>query len=122
MDAFTRETRSRNLDATAQDGQLRVGLLALTMALGLAAFLDHRHAWLRPVVFVPLLVGAYGVLAAFYGTCGIAAASGKRRTPLGDEPVADRRELASQRKMGALVVGLSFLIAAAATTALVLAA
>ena len=121
MDAFTQRG---NLDAGAQDGQLRVGLIALTMALGLAAFLDRSELpmGLRSLVFIPLFVGAYGVLAAFYGTCGIAAASGKRRTPLGDERVADRRELAAQRKMGALVVLLSLVIAGGATTALVLAA
>ena len=121
MDA---STQRGNLDAAAQDGQLRVGLVALTMALGLAAFLDKQESLpmgLRSLVFIPLFVGAYGVLAAFYGVCGIAAASGKRRTPMGDEPVADRRELSSQRKTGALVVLMSAVIAAGATTALVLA-
>ncbi len=112
-----------NLDSRSQDGQLRVGLVALAMALVLAAFLARTDAATvyRAVVFLPFFVAVYGVLAAFYGTCGLQAMAGRRMTPDGAERVADRRELSAQRRTGARVLGASVLLAAIATTLFVFA-
>lgn len=106
-----------NLDSRSQDGQLRVGLVALAMALAGAAFLAHEDAstLYRALVFLPFFVAANGVLAAFYGTCGISACAGRRMTRDGAEPVADRAELSAQRRTGAWVLGMSGAFATAAT-------
>lgn len=124
-------TRRGNLDDQAsRQGQLRVGLAALAMALVLAAFLGGGGSGaggpvapvpLRALVFVPFFVGAYGVLAAFYKTCAFHALSRTRSTAVGSEPVADRAELQAQRRTGALVVLGSAGLAAAATLLFVLA-
>jgi hypothetical protein len=112
-----------NLDSSAQDMQMRAGLIALALALLSAVALDHRGATpgLRVLAFLPFFVAAYGVLSALYRTCGFSALAGKRMTPDGAERVADREELTSQRKVGMRVLGLSFALAATATALLVLA-
>lgn len=112
-----------NLDAHAQDAQLRVGLIALAMALVVAAFLARRDAATvyRALVFVPFVVAANGVLAAFYGTCGLTAFAGRRRTADGAEVVADRGELTAQRRTGVWVLSMSGAFAAAATALFVIA-
>jgi hypothetical protein len=112
-----------NLDSRSQDGQLRLGLLALAMALAGAAFLARQDAatLYRAAVFVPFFVATNGVLAAFYRTCGITAMAGRRMTPDGVEMVADRAELAAQRRTGLKVLFVSWALALAATTLFVLA-
>ena len=98
-------------------------MVALGMALVATAFLGRSDVapLYRAGVFVPFFVAAYGVLAAFYETCGLTAFAGRRITRDGPEPVADRGELAAQRKMGLGVMCLSGLLAVVATTAFVLA-
>lgn len=106
-----------NLDARAQDNQLRVGLVALAMALALTAFLartDGASAY-RWVVALPFFVAINGVLAGFYRTCGLTAFAGHRMTASGAEVVADRHELAAQRRTGLQVMGMSVALAVAAT-------
>ncbi|CAN5920752.1 hypothetical protein BH11MYX4_BH11MYX4_23580 [soil metagenome] len=96
---------------------MRTGLVALAMALAFAAFLtrsDGAHLY-RWFAFLPFFVAANGVLAAFYRTCGFTAAAGRRMTPEGAEPVADRDELAEQRRVGMRVLGSSAALAAVAT-------
>ena len=97
-----------NLDSHAKEAQLRVGLIALAMALVVVAFLARSDAapFFRAVVFLPFLVATNGVLAAFYGTCGLTALAGHRRTTDGAEVVADRAELAAHRRTGAWVLSL----------------
>jgi hypothetical protein len=112
-----------NLDSRSQESQLRVGLVALAMALVLAAFLARTDAatLYRALVFGPFLVATYGLLAAFYGTCGLTAIAGRRITADGSERVADRTELCAQRRVGARVLGASVALAAIAPTLFVLA-
>ena len=112
-----------NLDARSQQGQLRVGLVALGMALVAAAFLARSDAamFYRAFVFVPFFVAAYGVLAAFYETCSLTAARGCRVTCDGVEPVADCAELAGQRKTSRRVLSMSGALAAIATVLFVIA-
>ncbi|MDB4941643.1 MAG: hypothetical protein JWP97_1177 [Labilithrix sp.] len=118
MAAVTR--RGNLVDQGSRQGQLRVGLAGLAMALVLAALLGRadaspvEHAS-RALVFLPFFVGTYGVLASFYKTCGVHALSGTRSTAGGSEPVADRSELRAQRRLGAMVVLGSALVAAGAT-------
>jgi len=112
-----------NLDSRSQESQLRVGLVGLAMALVLAAFLARSDAATvyRAVVFLPFLVATYGVLAAFYGTCGLMAIAGRRITADGTERVADRQELSAHRRLGARVLFASVALAAIATTLLLVA-
>src|SRR5678815_4568809 len=76
-----------NLSASAQDTQLRAGLISLATALAVAAALGHSGApaGYRALVFIPFFVAVYGVLAALYGTCGISAIAGMRITCQGRE-------------------------------------
>jgi len=106
-----------NLDPSTQDTQLRGGLIALTLALGVAAMLGHSGAapGYRALVFVPFFVAAYGVMAALYGTCGISAIAGRRITCQGTERIADRNERAVQRRNGMKVLSVSLALATAAT-------
>ncbi len=110
-----------NLEAEAQDTQMRVGIVALALALGVATLLARSGAspGYRALAFVPFFFAAYGVLAAFYRTCGVTAIAGRRITCEGSERVADRDELAAQRKRGLGVIGGSVLLAATATALLV---
>jgi len=110
-------TQRGNLDVRAQNSQLRGGLVALAMALALTAFLARvdgagAYRWLG---FLPFLVAVNGVLAAFYRTCGITAFAGRRMTAEGVEVVADREELAAQRRVGLRVLAMSVVLAGAAT-------
>ena len=110
-----------NLDARAQDSQLRIGLVALAMALLVTAFLARiegasAYRWL---MFLPFFVAANGILAAFYRTCGITAFAGRRMTFEGAEVVADRTELSGQRRVGLRVLVISIGMAGLATAAFV---
>jgi hypothetical protein len=98
-----------------------VGLVALALALGVGTALA-RSGWppvYRALNFVPFFVAAYGVLAAFYGTCGVTAIAGRRITTDGSERVVDRAELRAQRRLGVRVLGASLLLATAMTGLLV---
>jgi hypothetical protein len=113
-----------NLDSRAQGAQMRVGLFALAIALGAVVMLAHSGAapGYRSLAFAPFLVAAYGVLSALYGTCGMTAIAGRRITSEGTERIADRDELASQRKTGARVLAISIALSAVATALFVNAA
>lgn len=117
MQVVTPSERVGNLDASAQDTQLRAGLLALTTALITAAALCSTSASpiYRVVVFVPFFIASYGVLAALYATCGISAIAGLRYTCQGSEPIADRSELSAHRSRGIRVLSLSLVLATIAT-------
>lgn len=110
-----------NLEAQAQDTQMRMGIIALAVALGFATSLAKLGAspGYRALAFVPFLFAAYGVLAALYRTCGVTAMAGRRITCDGSERVADRGELAGQRRQGLRVIGGSLLLAVTATALLV---
>ncbi len=117
MVAMAAAAQRGNLDARAQDNQLRVGLVALAMALVVTALLARfegasAYRWL---IFLPFFVAANGVLAAFYRTCGITAFAGRRMTAEGAEVVADRTELSAQRRIGLRVLGMSVALAGLAT-------
>jgi len=120
--AATAPVRS-NLDARAQTMQLRVGLVALALALGVGTVLAKSTLGpgFRALAFVPLLFASYGLLAAFCRTCGLTAIAGRRITSDGSERVIDRAELRAQRRRGAGVLVASALLAALVTAAFVFA-
>lgn len=117
MVAMAAAAQRGNLDARAQDNQLRVGLVALAMALVVTALLARFEgaSVYRWLMFLPFFVAANGVLAAFYRTCGITAFAGRRMTVEGAEVVADRTELSAQRRIGLRVLGMSVALAWLAT-------
>jgi uncharacterized membrane protein YecN with MAPEG domain len=112
-----------NLDSNAQDRQLRVGLVALAVALVVTLLLVKSGAppVVRAAAFLPFFFAAYGVLAAFYRVCGFTAIAGRRMTADGVEKVADRAELSAQRRSGLRVIVLSVACAALATALFVVA-
>jgi hypothetical protein len=112
-----------NLEARAQDMQLRVGLVSLAVSLVVGSLLASGGVATsyRLLSFVPFFVAANGVLSALYQTCGFTAIAGRRITSEGTEPVADRDELAQQRARGMRVMLGSSLLAAVATSLLFLA-
>jgi hypothetical protein len=112
-----------NLDSTAQDRQLRIGLVSLAGALVFALLLAQSGAApaYRAIGFVPFFFAANGVLAALYRVCGFTAIAGRRMTADGAEVVADRAELSAQRHAGARVLVLSTALAALATSLFVVA-
>lgn len=112
-----------NLDAAAQDQQMRIGLLALAGALVVAILLAKSGASpaYRALAFLPFFFAANGVLAALYRVCGFTAMAGRRLTADGAEVVADRAELTGQRRAGLRVIVLSAALAALATSLFVIA-
>ena len=112
-----------NLDVNAQERQLRVGLVALAGALVVALLLVNSGAApvVRGVAFLPFFFAVYGLLAAFYRVCGFTAIAGRRMTADGVEKVADRAELAAQRRSGLRVIILSVVFATFATSLFVVA-
>lgn len=97
---------------------MRLGLLALAGALVFALLLGRSGASpaYRALGFLPFFFAANGVLAALYRVCGFTALAGRRLTPDGAEVVADRAELAAQRRAGLRVIVLSVVLAALATS------
>lgn len=102
---------------------MRAGLFTLAGALVVAVVLAGTGAapGFRALAFVPFFIAAHGVLASLYGVCGFTAMAGRRITNEGAERVADRSELAGQRRSGLRVVALSMALAGIATTLLVIA-
>ena len=107
-----------NLDTTAQETQMRAGLIALAAALVLAVLLTRSGVapGYRVVAFLPFFVAAYGVLSALYSVCGFTAFAGCRMTSEGTERVACRIELSTQRRCGMRVIMMSLGLATLATS------
>jgi hypothetical protein len=102
---------------------MRIGLVALAGALVFALLLVRSGASpaYRALGFIPFFFAVNGFLAALYRVCGFTALAGRRLTADGAEVVADRAELAGQRRTGLRVLGLSVALAALATSLFVLA-
>ena len=112
-----------NLDARAQNAQLRFGVVMIAAALALAVVLlgVGAPAPYRALLAIPLFLGTYGVYAGLTRVCGFTALRGMRMTESGPAPVADRSDLESHRRRGLRVLGGSATIALAATVLLLLA-
>ena len=102
---------------------MRIGLVALAGALVFALLLMKTGAppTYRALGFVPFFFAVNGFLAALYRVCGFTALAGRRMTRDGAEVVADRAELASQRRIGVRVLALSVVLSALATSLFVFA-
>ncbi len=112
-----------NLDAHAQNLQLRVGVTMIAAALALAVLLLGlgAPAAYRGVLAFPLFFGTYGVYAGLTRTCGFTALRGMRLTESGPTPVADKAERCSHVRRGWQVIVASASIAVCATVLLVIA-
>jgi hypothetical protein len=112
-----------NLDARAQNTQLRVGVVMIAAALAAGVLLLGLGAppAYRSFLAFPLFLGTYGVYAGLTRTCGITALRGLRLTESGPSPVADKAERRAFRRRGWQVICGSATIAATATLLLVLA-
>ena len=97
---------------------MRIGLVALSGALIFALFLMKTGVSpsYRALAFVPFFFAANGFIAGLYRVCGFTALAGRRMTTDGAEVVADRVELAGQRRTGLRVIVLSVALAALATS------
>jgi len=103
---------------------MRFGLVSLAVGLLAVAVLTQlgvQPAY-RALAFVPFFFASYGVISALFGVCTITAVMGRRMTADGAERVANREELAEQRRYAARVLFLTFALAAGATSLFVLAA
>jgi hypothetical protein len=123
MVAMAAVAQRGNLDTRSQDQQMRMGLVALAGALVFAVFLMRTGAppTYRALGFVPFFFAVNGFLAALYRVCGFTAIAGRRMTADGAEVVADRAELAAQRRTGLRVLVLSVVLSALATSLLMVA-
>jgi hypothetical protein len=75
--------------------RLRIGVAMFIVAIVMGVLLMTTGAsrvW-RATVFLPLLIGAFGVLQVRAHTCVALAARGLRNMDAGDEPIADAAEL-----------------------------
>ena len=84
-----------NIGPREQARRLRVGVVMLIVSVVVALFLmaiGASRIW-RATVFVPLLIGAFGVLQVRAHTCVALAARGLRNMDAGDEAIADPVEL-----------------------------
>lgn len=111
-----------NLESEGQSARMRVGILALAVALGLVLALQAFEAprlW-RLTLFVPFFLTLFGATQALYRTCPSLAARGVREVCGAEEPVARASERSRSRSIGHRVLWLSVVGALIATAVFVL--
>jgi hypothetical protein len=91
-----------NLGQCAQNARFRMSVLMLSAALGLAVWLvaAAQPAWVRALVFFPLLFAAMGAYQGLYKTCIVAAIRGVRVMDDGEFKLGDPAQRASLAKSG----------------------
>ena len=119
MDARGRHAlRGANLQLDGQNRRLRMGLIGLMVALGLAVWLvsaEVHRGW-RLLLFFPFFSAAIGAWQGLYRTCPNLAAKGIREDPCGrTKRVISQQERMASRHLGRCVLTGSFLTAALAT-------
>ncbi len=117
------EPSEANLDTRAQNFQLRLGVVMIALSLGVAVALVRAEVGTayRLLVALPMYFGTYAVYAGLTKTCGFTALRGLRMTASGPAPVADKAELAAQRRRGLRVIASSAAVAGLATLLLAVA-
>ncbi len=103
--------------------RLRVGILSLALALGLAVTLQRlgaSTAW-RAALFLPFFVSTTFFFQGAFQTCGYSALAGQRHTRCGVEKIADPDVLREVRARGLKQLFYSILSALGLTTLFVLA-
>lgn len=111
---------AKNLTVDIQNQQLRLGVAIFAIALA-GAVLVRELGIVSPMRFllvVPFLVGLHAMHLGLTGVCGMSAAAGLRLTCDGAEPVADRAELRSVRRRGAMIMASTVATALAVTMTL----
>ncbi len=106
-----------NLESAGQSSRMRLGIIALAVALGGVLALQALEAprAFRLLLFVPFFLTLFGATQALYRTCPSLAARGVREVCGGEEPVARASERQRSRQLGHRVLWLSALGAALAT-------
>ena len=124
LDEMGAQYGAENLDARAQNMQLRAGILVSALGVGAVVALNRLGVGLgtRALLVPVLFVGVYGICAGLTRTCGLTAIAGRRLTPTGTEPIADRAELSALRRRGAAVMATSLFVSVLATALLSLVA
>ncbi|MCA9553415.1 MAG: hypothetical protein KC933_25485 [Myxococcales bacterium] len=111
-----------NLKDHGQNARIRMGIVALTVALGAAVAVmeaDLARPW-RVVLFVPFFFAAFGAWQGLYRTCPGLVMRGTRETQEGDEVrVADPEQTRAARRLATKVMLGSVATAACATALLV---
>lgn len=101
--------------------RLRIGVAMFIVAIVMAVLLMTTGAariW-RATVFLPLLIGAFGVLQVRAHTCVALAARGLRNMDAGDEPIADASELRAVKAQARRVNIQAMALAATLTAAFI---
>jgi hypothetical protein len=114
---------AHNMDLHSRNVQLRIGVLLLGGALALAVGLLWFDVSIpvRALVFFPFFVGVHSVLSSLLGTCAFTAMRGRRMTYEGSEKMADRGEVAANRRRGARLLAATMMLSGLATTLLLVA-
>jgi hypothetical protein len=111
-----------NLESEGQSARMRLGIIALAVALGLVLTLQSFEAprlW-RLSLFLPFFLTLFGATQALYRTCPSLAARGVREVCGSEEPIARASERTHSRSIGHRVLLLSVVGALIATTVFVL--
>jgi hypothetical protein len=111
-----------NLESEGQSARMRVGIIALAVALGLVLALqafDAPRLW-RLSLFLPFFLTLFGATQALYRTCPSLAARGVREVCGAEEPVVRAAERDRSRSVGHRILLLSTVGAALATAVFVL--
>ena len=107
-----------NLEDHGQNTRLRMGIIALALALGAAVAVveaDLSRAW-RCVLFIPFFFAAFGAWQGLYRTCPGMVLKGARETIEGEEVrVADPERVRAARSLATKVLAGAFVSAACAT-------
>lgn len=112
-----------NLQGGKASQMLRMGLVTLAVALGLAIAclkLGAGAPW-RALLVVPFFIAAAQLLQGVYGTCAWHAQRQERATDEGTERVADPAVAAAQRALGLRLMARAAMTAVAVTALFVLA-
>jgi hypothetical protein len=94
-----------NIGPRQRQRRLRLGVFGIASAIAWAAGLSVSNASLpvRTVVFMPLVLGTFGLFQYRAGTCVRLAASGRRNLDSGSERVSNPDELAAMRRQARIV-------------------
>ncbi len=114
--------RTANLESEGQSARMRLGIIALAVALALLLGLQALEAprlW-RAFLFVPFFLALFGATQALYRTCPSLASRGVREVCGSEEPVARASERQRSRQLGHRVLWLSALGAVIATVVFLL--
>jgi hypothetical protein len=112
-----------NLETGGQNARMRMGVVALSIALASALLLQYFDApkLLRAGLFIPFFFAGFGAMQGLYRTCPGLAAQGMREGVSGDEEhIVRSNDLERTRRLAKKVVFFSAINALAATSVFLL--